>query len=69
MTINKVCGSGMQSAMLAHDSIKAGSIDIAVAGGMESMTNAPYMLPKARGGMRMGEQKVCLLYTSDAADE
>ena len=58
MTINKVCGSGMQSAMLAHDSIKAGSIDIAVAGGMESMTNAPYMLPKARGGMRMGEQKV-----------
>ena len=58
MTINKVCGSGMQSAMLAHDSIKAGSIDIAVAGGMESMTNAPYMLPKARGGMRMGDQKV-----------
>ena len=57
-TINKMCGSGMQAAIMAHDAIKAGSIDIAVAGGMESMTNAPYLLPKARGGMRMGDQQV-----------
>lgn len=53
-TVSKVCGSGMKAAMLAHDAIAAGSIDIAVAGGMESMSNAPYMLPKARQGMRMG---------------
>lgn len=57
-TINKMCGSGMQAAIMAHDAIKAGSIDVAVAGGMESMTNAPYLLPKARGGMRMGNQQV-----------
>jgi len=57
-TVNKMCGSGMQAAIMAHDAIKAGSINIAVAGGMESMTNAPYLLPKARGGMRMGDQKV-----------
>jgi len=53
-TINKMCGSGMQATIMAHDAIKAGSIDIAVAGGMESMTNAPYLMPKARGGARMG---------------
>ena len=57
-TINKMCGSGMQAAIMAHDAIKAGSIDLAIAGGMESMTNAPYLLPKARGGMRMGNQQV-----------
>lgn len=57
-TVNKMCGSGMQAAIMAHDAIKAGSIDVAVAGGMESMTNAPYLLPKARSGMRMGDQKV-----------
>jgi len=57
-TINKMCGSGMQAAIMAHDAIKAGSINVAVAGGMESMTNAPYLLPKARGGMRMGDQSV-----------
>ena len=57
-TINKMCGSGMQAAIMAHDAIKAGSINVAVAGGMESMTNAPYLLPKARGGMRMGDQAV-----------
>jgi acetyl-CoA C-acetyltransferase len=54
VTLNKVCGSGMKAIMQAHDSIKAGSISVAVAGGMESMTNAPHMLPKARGGYRMG---------------
>lgn len=53
-TINKVCGSGMKSIMLAHDLIKAGSADIVVAGGMESMTNAPHLLTKARGGYRFG---------------
>jgi acetyl-CoA C-acetyltransferase len=58
MTINKVCGSGMKAVMLGHDAIKAGSSEIVVAGGMESMTNAPYLLPKARGGMRMGHGQV-----------
>jgi acetyl-CoA C-acetyltransferase len=53
-TLSKMCGSAMKAAMLAHDSILAGSAEIMVAGGMESMTNAPYLLPKARGGMRMG---------------
>lgn len=53
-TINKVCGSGMKAAMMAHDLIKAGSAEVVVAGGMESMSNAPYLLPKARAGYRMG---------------
>ncbi len=53
-TINKMCGSGMKAAMLAHDLLAAGSNDIMVAGGMESMTNAPYLLAKARGGYRLG---------------
>ena len=57
-TINKLCGSGMKATMLAHDLIKAGTNDIMVSGGMESMTNAPYMLPKARGGMRMGHGEI-----------
>ena len=58
MTINKVCGSGLKAVMLAHDAIKAESASVVVAGGMESMTNAPYLLPKARGGMRMGHAEV-----------
>jgi len=53
-TINKMCGSGLKAVMLAHDLIRAGANDIMVAGGMESMTNAPYLLPKARSGYRMG---------------
>ena len=53
-TINKVCGSGMKAAMQAHDALLAGSIDIAIAGGMESMTNAPHLLPKGRSGIKMG---------------
>jgi len=53
-TINKVCGSGMKAVMLAHDQIRAGVADVVIAGGMESMTNAPYLLPKARGGYRLG---------------
>lgn len=58
VTINKVCGSGLKSVMLAHDLIKAGSAEIILAGGMESMTNAPYLLPKAREGLRIGHQEV-----------
>ena len=58
VTINKLCGSGMRAAMFAHDQILAGSSEIMVAGGMESMSNAPYLLDKARGGLRMGHGKV-----------
>ena len=57
-TLNKMCGSGMRTAMMAYDQIAAGGIDIMVAGGMESMTNAPYLLPKMRGGARIGHQNV-----------
>ncbi len=57
-TINKMCGSGMKAVMLAHDNILAGSAKIMVAGGMESMSNAPYLLEKARGGYRMGHGRV-----------
>lgn len=57
-TINKVCGSGMKAVMMAHDFIKAGSANVVVAGGMENMSLAPYMLPKARAGMRMGHGEV-----------
>jgi acetyl-CoA C-acetyltransferase len=53
-TVNKMCGSGMKATMLAHDALLAGSADIVVAGGMESMTNAPYLMPKGRGGYRIG---------------
>jgi acetyl-CoA C-acetyltransferase len=57
-TVNKMCGSGMKAAMLAHDLLSVGSADVMVAGGMESMTNAPYLLPKARAGLRMGHGQV-----------
>ncbi|HVC12182.1 MAG TPA: acetyl-CoA C-acetyltransferase [Burkholderiales bacterium] len=57
-TVNKMCGSGMKAAMLAHDLLTAGSMEVVVAGGMESMTNAPYLMPKARAGYRMGHQQV-----------
>jgi acetyl-CoA C-acetyltransferase len=57
-TVNKMCGSGMKAAMFAHDMLAAGGREIMVAGGMESMTNAPYLLPKARSGYRMGHQQV-----------
>ena len=57
-TINKVCGSAMKAAMLGHDAIVAGSSNVVVAGGMESMTNAPYLLPRARGGYRLGHGQV-----------
>ncbi|WP_234188082.1 acetyl-CoA C-acyltransferase [Shinella sp. NM-101] len=57
-TVNKMCGSGMKAVMLAHDLIAAGSASVAVAGGMESMTNAPYLLDRARGGYRLGHGRV-----------
>ncbi len=57
-TVNKMCGSGMQAAILAHDTLAAGSADLVVAGGMESMTNAPYLLTKHRGGARIGHDRV-----------
>src|ERR1700755_3110178 len=57
-TVNKVCGSGMKATMLAHDIIKAGSAEIVISGGMESMTNAPYLLAKARSGYRAGHERI-----------
>jgi acetyl-CoA C-acetyltransferase len=57
-TINKVCGSGMKATMLAHDLIRAGSADVVIAGGMESMSNAPYLLAKARAGFRAGHDRI-----------
>src|SRR6201989_1824828 len=57
-TVNKVCGSGMKATMLGHDIIRAGSAEIVVSGGMESMTNAPYLLQKARGGYRAGHDRI-----------
>lgn len=57
-TLNKVCGSGLKTVMLAHDLLKAGSADVVVAGGMESMSNAPYLLQKARAGFRMGHGEI-----------
>ena len=57
-TVNKVCGSGMKTVMMARDALLAGDVKVVVAGGMESMSNAPYLLPKARGGMRLGHGEV-----------
>src|SRR5690606_22113659 len=57
-TVNKVCGSGMKTVMMARDALLAGDANVIVAGGMESMSNAPYLLPKARGGMRLGHGEV-----------
>src|SRR5713226_199742 len=58
MTINKVCGSGLKAVMLADQGIRVGDIDIAVAGGMESMSNCPYLLPRVRDGLRMGNGEI-----------
>jgi acetyl-CoA C-acetyltransferase len=58
LTINKVCGSGLKAVMLADQGIRAGDIDIAVAGGMESMSNSPYLLPRVRDGLRMGNSEI-----------
>ncbi|HXF67399.1 MAG TPA: acetyl-CoA C-acyltransferase [Burkholderiales bacterium] len=58
LTVNKVCGSGMKAAMLAHDALALGTARVVVAGGMESMSNAPYLLPRARAGLRLGHAEV-----------
>ncbi len=65
LTINKVCGSGLKAVMLAHQGIQTGDIDIAVAGGMESMSNCPYIIPKVREGLRMGHGSVIDLMIHD----
>src|SRR5438128_1089408 len=65
MTINKVCGSGLKAVMLADQGIRTGDIDIAVAGGMESMSNCPYLLPRVRDGLRMGNAEVVDSMISD----
>ena len=65
LTVNKVCGSGLKAVMLAHQGIQTGDIDIAVAGGMESMSNCPYIVPKAREGLRMGHGSVVDLMIHD----
>jgi acetyl-CoA C-acetyltransferase len=57
-TVNKMCGSGMQAAIMAHDALAAGSVDVIVAGGMESMTNAPYLMANHRGGARIGHDAI-----------
>src|SRR2546430_6003973 len=58
LTINKVCGSGLKAVMIADQAIRVGDIDVAVAGGMESMSNCPYLLPRVRDGLRMGNGEV-----------
>ena len=58
VTVNKVCGSGMKTVMMAHDEIAAGSVSVAVAGGMESMTNAPHLLPSGRSGIKFGNGQI-----------
>src|SRR5205814_9172220 len=58
LTINKVCGSGLKAVMLADQGIRVGDIDIAVAGGMESMSSCPYLLPRVRDGLRMGHAEI-----------
>ncbi|MCH7742376.1 MAG: acetyl-CoA C-acyltransferase [Proteobacteria bacterium] len=68
-TINKLCGSGMKATMLAHDLIKAGTNDIMVSGGMESMTNSPYLLPKTRSGLRMGHGEVLDCMFTDGLED
>ena len=68
-TVNKLCGSGMKATMLAHDLIKAGTNNIMVAGGMESMSNAPYLLPKARNGMRMGHGEIQDVMFTDGLED
>src|SRR3977135_94677 len=58
LTVNKVCGSGRKAVMLAAKAIRTGDIDVAVAGGMESMSNCPYLLPRVREGLRMGKREL-----------
>src|SRR4051794_6368433 len=57
-TVNKMCGSGMQAAIMADEALRAGNVDVVIAGGMESMTNAPYLMPKHRAGARIGHDRI-----------
>ncbi|MGV8333854.1 thiolase family protein, partial [Pseudomonas aeruginosa] len=65
-TLNKMCGSGMKALMLAHDTLLAGSAGVALAGGMESMSNAPYLLERARSGYRMGHGELVRCFAGEA---
>ncbi len=69
ITVSKICGSGMQTAMFAHDMLLAGTHDVIVAGGMESMTNAPYLMLKGRGGYRMGHERIFDHMTLDGLED
>ena len=68
-TVNKMCGSGMQTAIMAYDALAAGSVDVVIAGGMESMTNAPYLLPKFRNGGRFGHDVVIDSMSMDGLED
>jgi acetyl-CoA C-acetyltransferase len=68
-TVNKMCGSGMQAAIMASEALAAGAADIVVAGGMESMTNAPYALPKHRGGARIGHAQIIDTWMMDGLED
>jgi acetyl-CoA C-acetyltransferase len=68
-TINKMCGSGMQAAIMAHEALASGAIDVAIAGGMESMSNAPYALPKHRGGARFGHDVIIDTMAMDGLED
>ncbi|WP_242148589.1 acetyl-CoA C-acyltransferase [Sphingomonas sp. BAUL-RG-20F-R05-02] len=68
-TINKMCGSGMQAAIMAHEALASGAIDLAIAGGMESMSNAPYALPKHRGGARFGHDVIIDTMAMDGLED
>jgi len=69
VTLSKMCGSGMEAAIIAHDQIRAGSREVVVAGGMESMTNAPHLLPKGRSGLRIGHGRVLDHMTLDGLED
>jgi len=69
VTLSKMCGSGMEAAIIAHDQIKAGSRDVVVAGGMESMTNAPHLLPSGRSGLRIGHGRILDHMTLDGLED
>ena len=68
-TINKMCGSGMQAAIMAHEALASGAVDVAIAGGMESMSNAPYALPKHRGGARFGHDVIIDTMAMDGLED
>ncbi|MFA6117479.1 MAG: acetyl-CoA C-acyltransferase [Sphingomonas sp.] len=68
-TVNKMCGSGMQAAIMAQEALMSGAVDVVIAGGMESMTNAPYALPKHRGGARIGHDRIIDIMMMDGLED